>query len=98
MSSLSTAMEMFDAISRSDPSESPSKSLWGMPHKRKRRTRTEIDQLKKHIFHLCQEYRPLTVRNLFHLMVIDSDRLKALENIEAQERRALQRMAWEVTP
>ncbi|MCP4506109.1 MAG: hypothetical protein GY826_06900, partial [Fuerstiella sp.] len=48
------------------------KRLSSMPHKRTkrpRRTKREIAELKESIFTLCKKYQPLTIRNLFYLMV-----------------------------
>jgi len=62
------------------------------PIKRKRRTRTEMEALKEAMWTIAADHKPLTIRNLFNLMVSQG----LIEKTENEYKNVTMRLAGEL--
>ena len=83
--------EIFNlALELVESSQKP--SYKSRPIKRKRRTRTEIEALKEAMLTIAAEHEPLTIRNLFYLMVSQD----LIEKTENEYKNVTMRLAGEL--
>ncbi len=67
-------------------------SVSTMPHKRRRRSRADMDRIRTAMMHLARENRPLTVRQLFYLLVTAGE----IDKTEAEYKQTVVRLALEL--
>src|SRR5262245_45758096 len=63
-----------------------------MPHKRRRRTQAEMGELRSAMINLAAEHGPLTVRQLFYMLVSDG----IIDKTEAEYKTTVVRLALDL--